>query len=65
MKFLLDENQSPRIADHLAAEGHDTVQVRDLDMRTSPDEDVLAAALHPGSRNTVLTQELVERPWVR
>lgn len=48
MKFLLDENQSPRIAEHLVAEGHDTVHVRDLDMRTSPDEDVLAAALDAG-----------------
>jgi predicted nuclease of predicted toxin-antitoxin system len=44
VKFLLDENQSPNIADLLAEAGHDAVHVRDLDMEGSPDVDVLAAA---------------------
>ena len=44
MRFLLDENQSPRVADHLAEAGHDVVHVRDLDMRTSPDADILEVA---------------------
>jgi len=43
VKFLLDENQSPLIADLLAEAGHDAIHLRDLDMRTSPDADVLAA----------------------
>lgn len=48
MKFLLDENQSPLIADLLAEAGHDAVHVRDIDLRTSPDEKVLAAARNSG-----------------
>ena len=48
MRFLLDENQSPRIADRLAEAGHDAVHVRDLDLRTSPDDEVLAAAHEAG-----------------
>ena len=38
MKFLLDENQSPRIAVLLVEAGHDAIHVRDIDLRTSPDE---------------------------
>jgi len=48
VKFLLDENQSPRIADLLVDAGHDAIHVRDIDLRTSPDEHVLAAALDAG-----------------
>ena len=48
MRFLLDENQSPRIADLLVEAGHDAIHVRDLDLRTSPDADVLAAAREGG-----------------
>lgn len=48
MKFLLDENQSPRIADLLGEAGHDAVHVRDIDLRTSPDDEVLAAAHEAG-----------------
>ena len=44
MKFLLDENQSPRIAEVLAEAGHDVVHVRDIGLGTSPDEQVLDAA---------------------
>ena len=48
MNFLLDENQSPRIADILVEAGHDTIHVRDMDLRNSPDGAVLAAALATG-----------------
>jgi predicted nuclease of predicted toxin-antitoxin system len=48
VKFLLDENQSPRIADLLAEAGHDALHVRDIDLRTSPDDEVLAAAHEAG-----------------
>jgi predicted nuclease of predicted toxin-antitoxin system len=44
VKFLLDEKQSPNIADLLAEAGHDAVHVRDLDMKGSPDVAVLATA---------------------
>ena len=48
MKFLLDENQSPRIAELMVEAGHDAIDVRDLDLRTSPDAEVLAAAREAG-----------------
>ncbi len=44
MRFLLDENLSPRIAEALAEAGHDAVHVRDVGLRAAPDEDVLDAA---------------------
>jgi len=44
VKFLLDENQSPRIAEVLAEAGHDVIHVRDIGRRASPDEQVLDAA---------------------
>jgi predicted nuclease of predicted toxin-antitoxin system len=30
MRFLVDENLSPRLADYLRSAGHDVVHVRDL-----------------------------------
>ena len=44
MRFLLDENQSPRLAGLLVDAGHDAVHVRDLNLLRSPDGDVLEAA---------------------
>ena len=44
MRFLLDENQSPRIAEFLIAAGHDAIHVRDLGLQTSPDTRILAVA---------------------
>lgn len=44
MRFLLDQNLAPALADQLSAAGHHVVHVRDLDMSRSPDEDVMAAA---------------------
>lgn len=48
MKFLLDENLSPRIAEILAEVGHDAIHVRDIALRSSPDEQVLEAAREAG-----------------
>ena len=48
MRFLLDENQSPRLVDLLVAAGHDALHVRDIGLGTAPDEDVLAVARAEG-----------------
>lgn len=44
MKFLIDNNLSPLLADTLKAAGHDAVHVRDLGMQAAPDEVVLEQA---------------------
>lgn len=44
MKFLLDNNLSPLLADALKAAGHDAVHGRDLGMQAAPDEAVLEQA---------------------
>ena len=44
MRFLLDNNLSQRVADHLRGAGHDVVHVRDIGMHTAPDKAVLDAA---------------------
>lgn len=44
MKFLIDNNLSPLLADALKAAGHDAVHVRDLGMQAAPDEAVLEQA---------------------
>ena len=41
MKFLIDNNLSPRLADALKAVGHDAVHVRDLRMQAATDHVVL------------------------
>ena len=41
MKFLIDNNLSPLLADALKAAGHGAVHVRDLAMQAAPDEAVL------------------------
>ena len=48
MKLLLDQNQSPLLVGLLAAEGHDTVHVRDVTLATAPDESVMAFAAESG-----------------
>lgn len=44
MKFLIDNNLSPLLADALKAAGHDVLHVRDLGMQAAPDEAVLERA---------------------
>lgn len=44
MRFLLDNNLSPRLAEMLRAAGHDVVHVRDLGMGRATDEVVIGFA---------------------
>jgi predicted nuclease of predicted toxin-antitoxin system len=39
MRFLLDNNLSPTLADHLRAASHEVVHVRDIDMRSAAEPD--------------------------
>lgn len=45
MRFLLDQNLSPHVAQLLIAAGHDAVHVRTLGMSRAPDDDILRVAL--------------------
>lgn len=44
MKFLVDNNLSPLLAESLKAAGHDAVHVRDLGLQAATDEVVLGQA---------------------
>ena len=48
MRFLVDENLSPRVCDHLNRAGHEAVHVRDEGLRSAPDVRVLATAAADG-----------------
>lgn len=48
MKFLLDENLSPRICSRLDEGGHEAVHVRDLGLAGASDLEVLARAADDG-----------------
>jgi predicted nuclease of predicted toxin-antitoxin system len=45
VKFLVDENLSPRLAELLIKSGHDAVHVRDLDAAGAPDTDIVSLAV--------------------
>ena len=51
MKFLIDNNLSPLLAEGMKAAGHDAVHVRDLGMQAAADPTVLE---HARSENRVL-----------
>jgi predicted nuclease of predicted toxin-antitoxin system len=44
VKFLVDENLPPRLAELLAASGHDAVHVRDLNAASAPDSRIMELA---------------------
>jgi predicted nuclease of predicted toxin-antitoxin system len=44
VRFLIDNNLSPLLADALKAAGHDAIHVCDLGMQAAPDEAVLEQA---------------------
>ncbi|HEY1914575.1 MAG TPA: DUF5615 family PIN-like protein [Streptosporangiaceae bacterium] len=44
MKFLIDNNLSPLLADSLRAAGHTAIHLRDVNMRDAPDPAVLEYA---------------------
>ena len=44
MRFLLDQNLSPLVADVLRAAGHDVVHVRDLDLAAASDRTIMEMA---------------------
>jgi predicted nuclease of predicted toxin-antitoxin system len=44
MRFLLDENLSPRLAGFLSAAGHDVLHLRDIGLSRASDEVVIARA---------------------
>lgn len=48
MKFLIDNNLSPLLADALKAAGHDAVHLRDLGMQAATDHAVLEDARADG-----------------
>lgn len=45
MRFLVDQNLSPILANELRRAGHDVVHTRDIDLRTADDEVILQRAL--------------------
>lgn len=44
MRFLLDENLSPKLVELLGRVGHDVVHVRDIGLASASDEVVIDAA---------------------
>lgn len=48
MKFLLDENISPKTADFLKDLGHDVVHIRDVNLKGSTDDDIIEYAKKHG-----------------
>lgn len=48
MRFLVDANLSPRVADWLREQGHDAAHVFDLGLGTAADHEILEAATRSG-----------------
>lgn len=48
MRFLIDANLSPRVADRLREAGHDATHVNDVGLITADDEVILARAAEAG-----------------
>ena len=48
MKFLLDQNRSPRLAELLRNAGHDAVHTSELGLEQAEDDDVLDTAREQG-----------------
>lgn len=48
MRFLVDENLSPRLAVLLTASGHDAVHIRDLGLEGVSDADAMSTAVDDG-----------------
>lgn len=48
MKFLIDQNRSPRLADLLRSDGHDAVHTLELGHERTPDDELLALAASEG-----------------
>lgn len=44
MKFLIDANLSPRLAELLAAAGHDAIAVREIGLASASDDEILDRA---------------------
>lgn len=61
MRCLLDENMSPAVGAMLTEMGHPTLHVSDLDLRSSGDDLVLAAA---GNFDALITLDLFRQPSV-
>jgi predicted nuclease of predicted toxin-antitoxin system len=41
VRFLVDANLSPRVAELLNAAGHDAIAVREVGLRDAPDNEIL------------------------
>ena len=48
MRFLVDNNLSPTLVEHLRAGGHEAVHVRTYTLKSAPDEVVLQRARDEG-----------------
>ena len=48
MRFLVDEDLYPKVAEFMLKSGHDAVHVRDLDAAGAPDSGVMALAAESG-----------------
>jgi predicted nuclease of predicted toxin-antitoxin system len=53
MKFLIDNNLSPKVAEGLLRVGHDAVHVRDRNLAAAPDDLVLDTARVEGRDQVV------------